>query len=239
MPSAPAIAVDAEAALALLQPLIQRLGDEHSGEGAQLFELLRLLASGSSDAASEDPRIAPQLALMRQAFAREATAAPGVLFQNWSDLHNHLRFAVIPFGRALLDLHSEAAIAQPPMDALMLSIGLTALLQEAPQRLRNSGHILLPAQWFPAGTDIPVWLRSSRRNPALDTAYGNGLSRLEEMLLAAERGLNAMHDQGLRRGVTASLILLRRLQKRLARQTPNVRPARITLIDRLLLRWRT
>jgi hypothetical protein len=239
MPSAPVIPVHAEAALALLRPLIERLGKDYKSEGLQLFDLLRQLASGRTEITSEDPRIAPQLALMRQAFAREAAAAPGVLFQNWSDLHNHLRFAFVPFGRALLDLHSEAAIAQPPMDALMLAIGLTAILQQAPRRHRDTGHVLLPLQWFPAGADISVWLRSPKRNPALDTAYGNGLSRLEEMLLAAERGLNAMHDAGLRRGATASLFLLRRLQKRLAGRTPNVRPARITVLDRLLLRWRT
>jgi hypothetical protein len=239
MPSAPAIPGHAEAALALLRPLIDRLGAQHRAEGEQVFELLRLLAGGRTDIGSEDPWIAPQLALMRQAFARETAAAPGVLFQNWSDLHNHLRFAIIPFGRALLDLHSEAAIAQPGMDALMLAIGLTAILQQAPQRHRDSGHVLLPAQWFPAGADIGVWLRSRKRNPALDTAYGNGLSRLEEMLLAAEQRLNAVHDPGLRRGAAASLFLLRRLQNRLARRPPNVRPARITTFDRLLLRWRT
>jgi hypothetical protein len=228
----------AEATLALLLPLIERLDREHAREGRYLYEQLQALSSGRDGISSNDPRIEPQLALMRQAFIREASAPPGVLFQSWSDLHNHLRFALVPFGRALIDLHSEAAIAQPPLDALMLAAGLTAVLQQAPQRFRATGQVLLPANWFPAGADIAVWLGSTKGNLALDTAYGNGLSRLDEMLLAAERGVSAMHNEGLRRGVTASLFLLRRLRKRLSKRTPNTSPIIITMVDRLLLRWR-
>ncbi|MGE0151686.1 MAG: squalene/phytoene synthase family protein [Reyranellaceae bacterium] len=238
MPSAPTLSGYADAALKLLQPLVDRLDRAHGEQGRQFFRWLRQLSRGDGDVASEDPRLAPQLALMRQAFAREAAAGEGVLFQNWSDLHNHLRFAVVPFGRAMLALHSEAAIAQPPMDALMLAVGLAAILQQAPQSFRDSGRMLLPVQWFPAGTDIATWLRAGRRSAALDTAYANGLARLEEMLLAAERGLTAIHNEALRQGALATLFLLRRLQSRLALRTPNVRPVAVTFLDRLLLRWR-
>lgn len=238
MPSPLSPSAHAEATLALLLPLIHRLDGEHAREGRYLYEQLQALSSGREGISSDDPRLTPQLALMRQAFIREATAPVGLLFQSWSDLHNHLRFALVPFGRALIGLHSEAAIAQPPLDALMIAVGLTAVLQQAPQRFRATGQVLLPANWFPTGADIAVWLGSTKRNPALDTAYGNGLARVDEMLLAAERGVSAMHNEALRRGVTASLFLLRRLQRRLNRRTPNIRPVTITMVDRLLLRWR-
>ncbi len=225
-------------ALALFQPIVDRLDRDHAPEGQLVCETLRSLRQSQPTAAAElDPRFEPHLALMRQAFAREAAAPAGVMFQSWSDLHNHLRFAFVPAGRALLAFHSEAAIAQPAMDALMLGIGVTSLLQEAPHRLQSHGHIVVPAQWFPAGSAIDTWLRSPKRNPALDTAYANGLARLDEMLNAAERGLPAIHNAGLRRGAAASLFLMRRLRTRLSQRTPNVKPAAITWLDRMMLRW--
>ena len=223
--------------LALLQPLFDRLDSQHVADGRCVLELLSGFRAGN-DVDSDDPRIAAHLPAMRQAYARENAARPGVLFQNWSDLHNHLRFALVPAGRALLDLHSEAAIAQPSMDALMLAVGLTAILQQAPQRFRSSAVVWLPAQWFPSGADMGVWLGGRRRNPALDTAYGNGLTRLAELLLAAERGRKAVHNSGLARGMDATAFLLHRMQKRLQNRTPNVRPVNITLLDRWLLRLR-
>lgn len=226
-------------ALALFQPIVDRLDRDHAPEGQLVCETLRRLRQSQNTAAAElDPRLEPHVALMRQAFAREAAAPAGVMFQSWSDLHNHLRFAFVPAGRALLEFHSEAAIAQPPIDALMLAIGVTSLLQEAPHRLQSSGHIVVPAQWFPAGSAIETWLRSPKRNPALDTAYANGLARLDEMLNAAARGLPAIHNEGLRKGAGASLFLMRRLHARLSQRTPNVKPAAITWLDRMVLRWR-
>lgn len=239
MPQATDHTPPTDAALALFQPIVDRLDRDHAPEGQLVCETMRRLRQSQNTAAAElDPRLEPHVALMRQAFAREAAAPAGVMFQSWSDLHNHLRFAFVPAGRALLEFHSEAAIAQPPMDALMLGIGVTSLLQEAPYRLHSSGHILVPAQWFPAGSAIDTWLRSPKRNPALDTAYANGLGRLGEMLNAAARGLPAIHNEGLRKGASASLFLMRRLQTRLSRRTPNIRPVSIGVIDRLLLRWR-
>ncbi len=233
----PLLAADrTDPALALLLPLLARLGATRAADAAPLYQALRRLRAGDGDIASDDPRIAPHLALMRQAFAREAAAEEGALFQSWSDLHNHLRFAFVPFGRALLELHSEAAIARPPMDAAMLAAGLLAILQQAPQRFRDSGRLVLPAQWFPAGADIAAWLRGTARSAALDTAYGHGLARLEELLATAERGLPALHDPDLRRGLQATLFLARRLQQRLTRRTPNVRPVALNWIDRLRLR---
>lgn len=231
MASAPSPSLDA--ALTLAQPLFERLERQ---PGARLRCFLADVSAGNGG--SDDVRLDAQLALMRQALAREQSAEPGALFQNWSDLHNHLRFAVVPVGRVLLMLHSEAEIAQPPIDALMLATGLTAILQQAPRRFRDDGRILLPVQWFPAGTDIGFWLRGRERSAALDTAYANGLARLNELLAAAERGMAALHDANLRRGAQAMLFLLRRLQARLTRRTPNVAPAQTTLLDRLLLRWR-
>jgi hypothetical protein len=225
-----------QATLLLLQPMIERLDAAHASAGRQFLAVLQDLARGA-EVTSDDPRFEPHLAFMRQAFARQTAWPEGGPFQNWSDLHHHLRFAFVPFGRALLDLHSEAAIAQPAMDALMLAAGLSGMLQHAPAHFRESGRILLPVQWFPAGTDIAAWLTSTRRNPALQTAYGNGLARLDELLLAAERGLAALHNAGLRDGAKASLFLMRRLQKKLAQRTPNVRPVAITLLDRLRLRF--
>lgn len=239
MPQAPDHALKTDAALALFQPIVDRLDRDHAPEGQLVCETLRRLRRSQNTAAADlDPRLEPHVALMRQAFAREAAAPAGVMFQSWSDLHNHLRFAYVPAGRALLAFHSEAAIAQPAMDALMLGIGVTSILQEAPHRLRLNGQIMVPAQWFPSGSAIDTWLRSPKRNPALDTAYGNGLARLDEMLNATERGLPAIHNEGLRGGAKASLFLMRRLRQRLSQRTPNIRPVAVSFIDRLLLRWR-
>lgn len=226
----------ADPVLALLQPLLARLDAARAADAAPLYAALRRLRAGDPDIASDDPRLAPHLTQMRQAGLREAAAGAGVQFQNWSDLHNHLRFALVPFGRALLDLHSEAEIARPAMDAAMLATGLLAILQQAPQRFRDSGRIVLPAQWFPAGSDIAAWLLGHQRSPALDTAYGHGLARLDELLATAERGLAALHDRKLREGMAATLFLARRLQQRLRRRTPNVKPVTLTWIDRLRLR---
>lgn len=238
MPQATDHTPKTDAALALFQPIVDRLDRDHAPEGQLVCETLRRLRQSQATAAAElDPRFEPHLALIRQAFAREAAAPAGVMFQSWSDLHNHLRFAFVPAGRALLAFHSEAAIAQPPMDALMLAIGVTSILQEAPHRLQSNGHIVVPAQWFPAGSAIETWLRSPKRNPAIDTAYGNGLARLDEMLGAVQRGLPAIHNEGLRRGAMASLFLMRRLRQRLAQRTPNIRPVSVGVIDRLMLRF--
>ena len=240
-------------ALALLRPFLDRLdGDRRALAGAlepALAYLHGMAIAGRPVADAPDaplqrlialePRFEQPLALMRQAFAREAGAPKGVLFSRWSDLHNHLRFGCVPVGRALLAIHGEAAIAEPALAAFMISVGLTALLQDAPRRCRQRGQIVLPAQWFPAGAAIETCLASRARMPALSTAYANAACRLDEALNMAESGMRAVHNEGLRRGMAAGVYLMRRLRLRMMQRTPNVRPVSVTALDRLLMRWRT
>ena len=233
-------------ALALYDVLLQRLDAEHAAAGRDLGRALTWLYGKHrmdgddllQDLAQADPRFERPLALMRQAFERDAAAAPGRRFARWSDLHNHLRFACVPAGQILLAVHGEAGIAQPALDALAIAIGLTALLQDAPRRFRSEGVVDLPVQWFPTGAPIEAILGSKRRQPAVDEAYRAGLARLDEMLTIVENGARAVHNDGLRRGMLAAHFVMRRLRSRLARRSPNRREIAISPLDRLLLRWR-
>ncbi len=232
--------------LSLLAAVIDRLDRDHAAAGRDLLLALEALYDPNptdtvpvaTPSIEADPRFAQPLALMRQAVARQAAAGPGRRYPRWSDLHNHLRFAWAPAGRLLLAIHSEAAIAEPAMDATCIAIGLTAMLQAAPQRLATSGIVDLPAQWFPPGADIEAALGARERDKALEAAYAAGLSRLEELLLVGERGIAAVHNAGLRQGIRDALFLMRRLQRRMARRPPSRRSVEISRLDRLLLRWR-
>ena len=227
--------------LALFAAVIDRLDHDHASAGRDLLLALQSLHHSTSEvmppSIDADPRFAQPLALVRQAVARQI-GGPGPRYPRWSDLHNHLRFAWAPAGRLLLAIHSEAAIAEPPMDATSIAIGLTAMLQGAPQRFAALGIVDLPVQWFPPGADIEAALAARRRDKALEAAYAAALSRLEELLLVGESGIAAVHNAGLRQGMRNALFLMRRLHRRMARRPPIRRPVEISRLDRLLLRWR-
>lgn len=228
--------------LALFAAVVDRLDHDHASAGRDLLLALQSLhhrnAAVLPPSIDADPRFGQPLALIRQAMERQAAGGPARRYQRWSDLHNHLRFAWVPAGRLLLAIHSEATIAEAAMDATTIAIGLTALLQGAPQRLAGDGIVDLPVQWFPPGTDIEAAFGARGRNKALEAAYAAGLSRLDELLLVGESAAAAVHNAELRHGMLDALFLMRRLRRRMARRPPTRGAIGISRLDRLLLRWR-
>lgn len=229
-------------ALARLDPDHRPLGEALLGAFATLDTVARrriampTIARTFGHIVRVEPAMAVPLERMLQAFDRLGKAAPGVLFQRWSDLHNHLRFAYVPAGRVLQERHGESASAAASLDAFLSAAGLTAMLQEAPRYHETRQLVVLPAQWLGplAGGSTAPRLNADE----LKAAYAIGLARLDELLAIAERGAPALANAGLRSAVRAGCFLMRRLRRRMLRRTPFARTVGINAVDRFLLRWR-
>lgn len=151
--------------------------------------------------------------------------------RDWNDLLTYCRFSAAPVGRFLVELHGEDAAAAMPAESLAMALQVLNHLQDLKedwQRLRRS---YLPERWLAeAGLDSAA-ADARLSSPALRSVVGRMLDGTDKLLAAAKPLPGLLHDPGLRAQAAATLVLARRLRRRLGRADPLRRRVALSRVD--------
>ncbi len=162
-----------------------------------------------------------------RAFRRDVVKAR---YSDWADLIAYCRLSANPVGRFLLALHGERGAAQAPADALCTALQILNHLQDCRRDREDLGRIYIPTQWMLAAGSETAFFDPSRTATRRDVVDAM-LDRIDALIDQAQSLPEHLRSRGLRAQSIATLVLARRLSRRLRQADPVLERVRVSKAD--------